>query len=53
MASAAMLKIAGRHGLGLLAIPVTIQEDVTCIYGMHDVGHVAGVKERIDATSAE
>lgn len=52
-ADSAMLKIAARHGLGLFAIPVTIQEDVTCIYGMHEVGHVAGVKERFYAISAE
>lgn len=52
-ADSAMLKIAARHGLGLFAVPVTIQEDVTCMYGVHEVGHVAGVKERFYAISVE
>lgn len=52
-ADSAMLKIAARHGLGLFASPVTIQEDVACIYGVHEVGVVAGVKERFYAISVE
>lgn len=52
-ADSAMLKIAARHGLGLFACPVTIQEDVANIYGVHEVGHVAGVKERFYAISVE
>ena len=52
-ADSAMLKIAGRHGLGLFAIPVCIQDDVTAIYGLHEVGRVEGVKERFYAISAE
>ena len=49
----AMLKIAGRQGLGLFAIPVSIQDDVTAIYGLREVGRVDGVKERFYAISAE
>jgi LysR family transcriptional activator of nhaA len=49
----AMLKIAGRQGLGLFAIPVSIREDVTAIYGLREVGMVAGVKERFYAVSVE
>jgi LysR family transcriptional activator of nhaA len=52
-ADSAMLKIAGRHGLGLFAIPVNIQEDVKAMYGMHEVGLVEGVKERFYAVSVE
>ncbi len=52
-ADSAMLKIAGRQGLGLFAIPVSIQDDVTAIYGLREVGRVDGVKERFYAISAE
>jgi LysR family transcriptional activator of nhaA len=52
-ADSAMLKIAGRQGLGLLAIPVNIRDDVTAIYGLREVGIVAGVKERFYAVSVE
>ena len=52
-ADSAMLKIAGRHGLGLFAIPVCIQDDVTAIYGLHEVGRAEGVKERFYAISAK
>ncbi len=52
-ADSAMLKIAGRQGLGLFAIPVSIQDDVTAIYGLREVGIVAGVKERFYAVSVE
>jgi len=49
----AMLKIAARHGLGLFAIPVSIQDDVSEIYGMREVGMVNGIKERFYAISVE
>lgn len=52
-ADSAMLKIAGRQGLGLFAIPCVIQEDVTAIYGLREVGVVSGVKERFYAISVE
>ncbi len=52
-ADSAMLKIAGRQGLGLFAVPVSIQDDVTAIYGLREVGSVDGVIERFYAISAE
>jgi LysR family transcriptional activator of nhaA len=52
-ADSAMLKIAGRHGLGLFAIPATIQNDVSSIYGLREVGRVDGVRERFYAVSVE
>jgi LysR family transcriptional activator of nhaA len=52
-ADSAMLKIAGRQGLGLFAVPVSIRDDVTAIYGLREVGIVAGVKERFYAVSVE
>ena len=52
-ADSAMLKIAGRQGLGLFAIPVSIQDDVTAIYGLREVGVAEGVKERFYAVSVE
>ena len=52
-ADSAMLKIAGRHGLGLFAVPATIQDDVSAIYGLREVGRVQGVKERFYAVSVE
>ena len=52
-ADSAMLKIAGRQGLGLFAIPTSIQDDVTDIYGLREVGVVEGVKERFYAISVD
>ncbi len=52
-ADSAMLKIAGRHGMGLFAIPTSIREDVTAIYGLRELGIAAGVKEQFYAVSVE
>lgn len=52
-ADSAMLKIAGRQGLGLFAIPASIEADVTAMYGVREVGRVDGVKERFYAVSVE
>ena len=52
-ADSAMLKIAGRQGLGLFAIPVNVQDEVAKIYGLREVGLAAGVKERFYAVSVE
>lgn len=52
-ADSAMLKIAGRHGVGLFAIPTSIKEDVTKIYGLREVGIAAGIKEQFYAVTVE
>ncbi|MCG8651252.1 MAG: LysR family transcriptional regulator [Pirellulales bacterium] len=52
-ADSAMLKIAGRQGLGLFAIPATIQEDAQKIYSLQHVGDVNGVREQFFAVSVE
>ncbi|QDU04465.1 Transcriptional activator protein NhaR [Gimesia chilikensis] len=52
-ADSAMLKIAGRQGLGLFAIPSCIQDDVSAIYGLREVGVAEGVKEQFFAVSVE
>ena len=52
-ADSAMLKIAGRHGLGLFPIPARILEDVSAIYGLLSVGTAAGVMEQFYAVSVE
>lgn len=52
-ADSAMQKIAGRHGVGLFAIPTSIQEDVTTIYGLREVGMAVGIKERFYAVTVE
>ncbi len=52
-ADSAMLKIAGRHGMGLFAVPVTIMDDVSEIYGFKQVGIAEGLKERFYAVSVE
>lgn len=52
-ADSAMMKIAGRKGLGLFAIPVNIVDDVTAIYGLREVGVVQGLKEQFFAVSTE
>lgn len=52
-ADSAMLKIAGRHGMGLFPIPASILADVRTIYGLQSVGTVTGVTERFYAVSVE
>lgn len=52
-ADSAMLKIAARHGLGLFAMPTSIQEEISEIYGIHQVGMAKGLKERFYAISVE
>ncbi len=44
-ADSAMMKIAGRHDVGLFAVPATIKRDVLAIYGLQEVGVAAGIKE--------
>jgi LysR family transcriptional activator of nhaA len=48
-----MMKIAGHRGLGLLAIPAIIEDDVRKIYGLQRVGVAAGVQEQFYAVSVE
>jgi len=50
-ADSAMLKIAGRSGLGLFAIPEIIEEDVRKLYGLTRVGLAAGIEEQFHAVS--
>lgn len=52
-ADSAMLKIAGLHGLGLLAVPGIIEEDVRRLYGLQRVGVAEGVQEQFYAVSVE
>jgi len=52
-ADSAMMKIAGVNGLGLLAIPSLIEEEVRKYYGLHRVGIAAGVQEQFYAVSVE
>lgn len=44
-ADSAMLKIAGRHGVGLFAIPTSIMGDVLAIYDLREVGIAEGIRE--------
>lgn len=52
-ADSAMMKIAGRSGLGLLVVPSIIEEDVKRLYGLSRVGLASGVQEQFYAVSAE
>jgi LysR family transcriptional activator of nhaA len=52
-ADSAMMKIAGRGGLGLLAIPAIIEQEVRGIYGLQRVGIAAGIQEQFFAVSVE
>jgi LysR family transcriptional activator of nhaA len=49
----AMLKIAGSTGVGLFAIPSTIQEEVQATHGVVFVGKLPGIRERFYAVSVE
>lgn len=52
-ADSAMMKVAGERGLGVLAVPMVIEEDVRRIYGLERVGIAEGVEERFFAISVE
>lgn len=52
-ADSAMMKIAGFSGLGLLAVPGIIEDDVRKIYGLRRVGIAVGVQEQFYAVSVE
>lgn len=47
----AMMKIAGRDGLGMLAVPEAIEEDVKQMYGLVRIGIAAGVREQFHGVS--
>ena len=48
----AMLKIAGRRGLGLFAIASVVEDEIKKAYGISRIGVVDGVTEQYFATSA-
>jgi LysR family transcriptional activator of nhaA len=48
-----MMKIAGVSGLGLLAIPAIIEDDVRRIYRLQRIGLPIGVIEQFYAVSVE
>ena len=50
-ADSAMLKIAARGGLGLIAAPQRILHDIDSIYGLTMVGTIPKIKERFYAIS--
>lgn len=52
-ADSAMLKVAGRSGLGLFAVPEVILDEVIAMYGVQKLGAVNGVVERFYALSVE
>lgn len=52
-ADSAMMKIAGRSGLGLFAIPAIIEEEVRKLYGLTRVGLAAGIEEQFYAVSVD
>ena len=52
-ADSAMMKIAGVSGLGLLAVPGIIEDDVKRMYRLQQVGVAAGVQEQFYAVSVE
>jgi LysR family transcriptional activator of nhaA len=52
-ADTALLKIAGSRGVGLFAVPASIQNDVAALYGVQFVGLAKGVRERFYVVSVE
>jgi LysR family transcriptional activator of nhaA len=52
-ADSAMLKIAGRCGLGLFAIPSIVEDEVKKLYGLVSLGRVPGIQEQFFAVSIE
>jgi LysR family transcriptional activator of nhaA len=52
-ADSAMLKIAGRSGLGLFAVPTIVEDEVRKLYGLASLGKVPGIQEQFFAVSIE
>lgn len=52
-ADSAMIKIAGREGLGLFAVPSIIEDEVKKIYDLYRVGIASGIEEHFYAVSVE
>lgn len=52
-ADSAMIKIAGREGLGLFAVPTIIEDEVKKIYDLYRVGVAGGIEEHFYAVSVE
>lgn len=52
-ADSAMMKIAGRSGLGLLAVADIIEEEIRQIYGLERVGVATGIQEQFYMVSVE
>ncbi len=48
-----MIKIAGRRGLGLFAVPGIIEDEVKKLYGLSRVGVAVGIEEHFYAVSVE
>jgi LysR family transcriptional activator of nhaA len=49
----AMLKTAGKAGIGVFAIPAAIHSEVQTMYNVELIGHIPSIKERFYAISAE
>lgn len=52
-ADSAMLKIAGRSGLGLFAVPTIVEDEVRKLYGLASLGKVPGIQEQFFAVSID
>jgi LysR family transcriptional activator of nhaA len=52
-ADSAMLKIAGRNGLGLFAIPTIVEKEVRQLYGLITLGQILGIQEQFFAVSID
>jgi LysR family transcriptional activator of nhaA len=52
-ADSAMLKIAGKNGLGLLATSSIVEDDLLEIYGLRSLGKIAGIQEQFFAVSID
>lgn len=52
-ADSAMLKIAGRSGMGLFATPTIVEEDVRKLYGLAKVGNIPSMQEQFFAVTVE
>jgi LysR family transcriptional activator of nhaA len=48
-----MLKIAGRNGLGLFAIPTIVEKEVRQLYGLITLGQILGIQEQFFAVSID
>ena len=47
------MKVFGQHGMGIVAAPVVVEDEIRQVHGMHLVGRTEEVREHFYAITVE